>query len=156
MLIIFPIFLLGSIAFQISHSLNVNRAPCRVSRSLDPNHTNGTYSTNSSVPIPPSQDPFYTAPDDFKSAAPGTILRVRSAPGDLASKISSCSAAYNILYRTTDSLYEPSWAVTTLFVPANTGTDSPLLSYQIPMSTRVPATLSTIMSPPLEEVPRQI
>lgn len=29
----------------------------------------------------------------------------------------NCSAAYNILYRTTDSRYQPTWAVTTLYIP---------------------------------------
>jgi hypothetical protein len=45
------------------------------------------------------------------------------------------SAAYNILYRTTDSHYRPTWAVTTLFVPASAyifNSNDQLLSYQIP------------------------
>ena len=49
------------------------------------------------------------------------------------------SATYNILYRTTDSQYKPTWAVTTLFVPklganstaATLFNQSALLSYQI-------------------------
>ncbi|CAK7214436.1 hypothetical protein SBRCBS47491_002142 [Sporothrix bragantina] len=85
-------------------------------------------------PIAPSQDPWYTAPYEFEKEAPGTILRVRPAPGNLSSIAGNCSAAYNILYRTTGSLYNPTWAVTTLFVPQNVsgnGTGS-LLSYQIP------------------------
>jgi hypothetical protein len=48
--------------------------------------------------------------------------------------VSDATAAYHILYRTTDSHYQPSWAVTTLFVP-KTEYKSPsgrkaLLSYQ--------------------------
>lgn len=41
---------------------------------------------------------------------------------------------YNILYRTTDSQYKPTWAVTTLLIPNNTQYNSSdkLLSYQIP------------------------
>lgn len=62
---------------------------------------------NSSTPLPPSQDPFYTAPAGFESASPGAILRLRSAPGNLTSIVGNCSAAYNILYRTTDSQYKP-------------------------------------------------
>jgi hypothetical protein len=57
--------------------------------------------------------------------------------------IQNCSAAYNILYRTTDSQYQPAWAVTTLFVPLSqpnttsiasnsTSPGGALLSYQIP------------------------
>lgn len=82
------------------------------------------------APIPPLQDPWYSTPDDFESAKPGDVLRIREAPGNLTSLASNCSAAYNILYRTTNSQYKPDWAVTTVFVPV---TESPaLLSYQIP------------------------
>lgn len=95
------------------------------------------------VPLPPSQDPFYTGPTNFQSAAPGALLRVREAPGNLTSVIQNCSTAYNILYRTTNSQYQPTWAVTTLFVPllqpnstsVATNSSNPggaLLSYQIP------------------------
>ena len=92
-----------------------------------------------SSPLPPSQDPFYTAPPGFETAAPGTVLRFRLAPGNITA-IANCSTAYNILYRTTDSHYQPSWAVTTLYVPfsasqqgANgTGPGHALLSYQYP------------------------
>jgi hypothetical protein len=93
--------------------------------------------------LPPSQDPWYTGPTHFQSAAPGALLRVREAPGNLTSVIQNCSAAYNILYRTTDSQYQPAWAVTTLFVPLSqpnttsiasnsTSPGGALLSYQIP------------------------
>ncbi|KAF2109882.1 secretory lipase-domain-containing protein [Lophiotrema nucula] len=68
-------------------------------------------------PTPPSEDPWYTAPPHFASAAPGDILRIRHAPGNLTSIVGNASAAYNILFRTTDSHYKPSWAVTTLFIP---------------------------------------
>ncbi|KAM3083817.1 hypothetical protein ACMFMF_001181 [Clarireedia jacksonii] len=89
-----------------------------------------------SIPIPPSQDPFYTAPANYASSAPGTILRFRTAPGNLTSIIPNCSIAYNIVYRTTDSLYQPSWAVTTLLIPSSPpANSSALLSYQIPYNT---------------------
>lgn len=82
------------------------------------------------APIPPLQDPWYSAPDGFESAKPGDVLRIRKAPGNLTSLASNCSSAYNILYRTTNSQYKPDWAVTTVFVPVSA---SPaLLSYQIP------------------------
>ena len=48
------------------------------------------------------------------------------------------SSSYHILYRTTDSRYQPSWAVTTLFVPrtpSNSSIGDALLSYQIPYNT---------------------
>ena len=96
-----------------------------------------------STPSPPSIDPFYTGPTNYQLAAPGALLRVREAPGNLTSVIQNCSAAYNILYRTTDSHYQPTWAVTTLFVPLSqpnttsiasnsTSPGGALLSYQIP------------------------
>ena len=85
-------------------------------------------------PIPPSQDTFYTAPADFESTQPGTILRVREAPGNLTKVYNQSSSAYNILYRTTNSRYQPSWAVTTLFVPTRSASEA-LLSYQIPYNT---------------------
>ena len=95
--------------------------------------------------IPPSQDPWYSAPDGYESTAPGAVLKIRKSP-DLESRkafVRNCSDIYNILYRTTDSNYKPSWAVTTLFVPlanssattsTNTNSIKPLgdrlLSYQ--------------------------
>lgn len=94
-----------------------------------------TAATFTSAPLPPSQDPFYTAPLGFEEAHPGDILRVRLAPGNLTSLVANTSQAYNILFRTTDSKFQPSWAVTTLFLPGgqeSTDTGDALLSYQIP------------------------
>lgn len=97
--------------------------------------------TVSAEPLPPSQDPWYSAPDnDWESTEPGTVLRVRPAPGNLTQIVGNSSAAYNILYRTTDSQYKPTWAVTTLFIPklgsnstaARAFNQSALLSYQVP------------------------
>jgi hypothetical protein len=84
--------------------------------------------------LPPSEDPWYTAPANYELAAPGTILRIRAAGGNLTSVQTNSSAAYNILYRTTDSRYQPTWAVTTLFLPNTTeySSNDKLLSYQIP------------------------
>jgi hypothetical protein len=89
---------------------------------------------NSAQPLPPSQDPFYTAPLGYERTLPGSILRHRTAPGNLSAVTGNCSASYNVLYRTTDSNYQPAWAVTTLFMPqmrSHTNHTS-LLSYQIP------------------------
>ncbi|KAI4863512.1 LIP-domain-containing protein [Hypoxylon rubiginosum] len=85
-------------------------------------------------PLPPSKDPWYKAPAGFEAAQPGTILRIRPTPGDLAAVVGNASASYNILYRTTDSHLQPSWAVTTLFIPTSLYVSPsgkvPLLSYQ--------------------------
>lgn len=90
-------------------------------------------------PLPPSEDPWYTAPDKFNLFPPGTILKFRPAPGNLSQIMGNCSQVYNILYRTTDSRYQPSWAVTTLFIPSNRAgslhSPQALLSYQIPYNT---------------------
>ena len=91
--------------------------------------------SSSAKPLPPSQDPFYTAPKGFEKTAPGTILRIRHAPGNITTVVANSSAAYNIVYRTTDSNYKPSFAVTTLFVPfknLTSNSKSSLLSIQIP------------------------
>lgn len=93
-----------------------------------------------SEPVPPSQDPWYTAPTGFETTLPGTVLRLRPAPGNLTEVTGNSSAAYNILYRTTDSHYKPTWAVTTFFIPmlgdnssaVEVFNQSALLSYQIP------------------------
>lgn len=93
---------------------------------LSKRHDNSTLKD----PIPPLQDPWYTAPNGFEQAKAGTVLRLREAPGNITSLVTNCSAAYNILYRTTNSRYRPDWAVTTVLVP-DTKTPA-LLSYQIP------------------------
>ncbi|TGJ80748.1 hypothetical protein E0Z10_g8011 [Xylaria hypoxylon] len=96
--------------------------------------------------IPPSQDPWYTAPPDFESASPGTILRIRPDPSNITA-IVAAAAAYNILFRSTDTRYRPSFAVTTLFVPKNPletrrvsnevadNGKAALLSFQLPYNT---------------------
>ena len=56
---------------------------------------------------------------------------MRASPGNLTTIFSNSSAAYNILYRTTDTHSQPAWAVTTFFIPKDTD-GSALLSYQIP------------------------
>ncbi|KAH8703990.1 putative lipase 8 precursor [Talaromyces proteolyticus] len=103
----------------------------------------GTFQSRTAAPLPPSQDPWYTAPEQsiLFSSAPGTILRIRPDPFHLYASlgVNISTASYNILYRTTDANNLPSFAVTTLFIPAgDTETFHPsqgspsLLSYQIP------------------------
>lgn len=89
-----------------------------------------------SHPVPPSRDPWYKAPADWESKPPGTILRSRKAPGNLSAIIGNASEAYNLLYRTTDSRFQPSWAVTTILVPSSptiskNDTLGNIVSYQI-------------------------
>ena len=85
----------------------------------------------STKPVAPREDPWYKAPAGFESAKPGTILRIRTAPGDLTKIFDRSASIYNILFRTTNSHYQPSWAVSTLFVPKTTESHA-LLSCQLP------------------------
>lgn len=123
MLFSFHALLASSYCFSLAFSL--------------PEYKSSSYGNGaSSGPIPPSQDPFYTAPSGFESYAPGTILRLREAPGNLTTIIANSSKAYHILYRTTDGRYRPSWAVTTLVLPSSNTTiptrnTSSLLSLQL-------------------------
>lgn len=90
--------------------------------------------------LPPSNDPWYSAPVGYEDTEPGTVLRVRLTPGNLTETTPNCTASYNVLYRTTDSQYRPAWAVTTFFVPELgpestaqlTFDQSSLLSFQVP------------------------
>lgn len=119
-------------------------------------------------PLPPSQDPFYSAPVNYESAKPGDILRIRTAPGNLTSIVANSSKAYNILYRTTDSHDYPSWAVTTLFAPitskdtasyTTTGSNQALLSYQIAYDTAdVDSSPSYVFytDPVIEDIPTSL
>lgn len=87
---------------------------------------------SNSNPLPPSQDPWYRAPSGFASALPGEILKIRKADG-LVSQIANSSAAWQLLYRTTNSQYQPSWAVSTFVVPKTPACEPcKLLVYGLP------------------------
>lgn len=78
--------------------------------------------------VPPSQDPFYQPTGDWKSTAPGAILAHRPVPNPLPK--AKYSAAYQLLYRTTDALGNPIATTTTVIIPANADF-AKLLSYQV-------------------------
>ncbi|KAK0636605.1 secretory lipase-domain-containing protein [Bombardia bombarda] len=99
----------------------------------------------STLPVPPSLDPWYRAPSSNTSwettTLPGDVLKIRPAPL-LNTTVANALAAYQILYRSTDSAHQPSWDVTTLFIPRSLCTAptlcpgaARLLSYQIPYDT---------------------
>ena len=75
----------------------------------------GAFAASAAVPSP-SADRFYAPPAQLASYRPGTILRRRTvtAPG-----VDDYSAAYQLLYRSTDAKRKPIAAVTTLFVPSD-------------------------------------
>ena len=68
------------------------------------------------APTPPSQDPFYAPPANLGSFPPGTVLRSRQVTLQGAMQADT-SAAYQLLYRTTDPAGQPVATVTTLMIP---------------------------------------
>ncbi|KAI1760698.1 secretory lipase-domain-containing protein [Hypoxylon sp. FL1150] len=86
----------------------------------------------------PTRDPWYTAPAGFETSTPGTVLRIRTVPGKSTS-FRNAAASYHILYRTTGSRYQPTWAVTSLMIPKKAVVSSSgynaLLSVQIAYNT---------------------
>lgn len=85
------------------------------------------------TPIPPSEDRFYQPPAGYETAAPGTILASRSVPSTLSVFQTiplNIKAAYQLLYRTTNSLGDPEVTVTTVLVPYDADA-SKIISYQI-------------------------
>jgi hypothetical protein len=84
------------------------------------------------TPKPPSCDSWYRAPSGYESKAPGAVLKVRPAPGNLTAAAGGlASSSWNVLYRTTNSRGKPTFAVTTVFTPKTLPPTGPaLLSYQ--------------------------
>ena len=78
----------------------------------------GAGAASTAVPLP-SADPFYAPPAHLASYQPGTILRWRAVT---ISGVSDASAAYQLLYRTTDATGQAIAAVTTLALPSNPAT----------------------------------
>ena len=93
----------------------------------------GTLLHDSSTPVPPSKDSFYTVPDGLDRVEPGTILRHRAPPSPIAAfglDPVHLQASHQILYRTTDSLGAATATVLTVLVPH--GADfAKVLSYQV-------------------------
>lgn len=86
-------------------------------------------------PLLPTQDPFYLPPQNVSDYQPGEIIASRLVSTDIngilgiSATAISVKAAYQHLYRTTDSLHNPVAAVTTVLVPYN-AKPGKLLSYQ--------------------------
>ncbi|OAA66352.1 Lipase, secreted [Akanthomyces lecanii RCEF 1005] len=79
-------------------------------------------------PVLPTKDSFYHPPAGYEKQPPGAILRNRTVPSALA--ISGVSAAFQLLYRTTDTFGDASATVTTILIPKNADSTK-LLSYQL-------------------------
>jgi hypothetical protein len=84
-------------------------------------------------PIAPTLDPFYVPPSGFESSSPGTILRWRVPPYPISAFGAdpvNIQAAYQFLYRTTDSFGDAIATMSTILVPHNADYTK-LLSYQV-------------------------
>jgi hypothetical protein len=72
----------------------------------------------------PENDPFYTEPPGLRSIKAGTILRYRPVPNPITLDNKNAifpKHAWQILYRTQNSIGKPSATVTTLFAPRGAG-----------------------------------
>jgi hypothetical protein len=71
----------------------------------------------------PEKDEFYKAPPGFEKAAPGTILRSRRVPGTLSldnnSTTVNVQSAWQLQYRTQNSVGTPQASVVTVLIPYN-------------------------------------
>lgn len=81
----------------------------------------------------PSDDPFYAVPANIDSFLEGEILRYRKPPSDISTYgwiPTHLKEAYQILYRTTNSLNQPTATVLTVLIPPNADYDK-VLSLQM-------------------------
>jgi hypothetical protein len=67
---------------------------------------------------PPSLDTWYSPPAGWESTTPGTVLRIRPHAYPTIN-IRHCRDTFQLLYRSSDTHGNPSWAVTTVFVPVS-------------------------------------
>ncbi|KAK0624387.1 secretory lipase-domain-containing protein, partial [Immersiella caudata] len=91
---------------------------------------------------PPSLDTWYAPPPGWESTAPGTPLKIR--PNAYPTiNVRNCSGTFQVLYRSSDTHGNASWAVTTVFMPTShakcdrkdpvgTGCSHAVVSYQVP------------------------
>jgi len=97
--------------------------------------------------LPPSVDPWYEPPAGWQNASTGTALKVRSSAYSIIN-IGNCIDTFQVLYRTTDTHTNASWAVTTVFIPAShaqckNGTNPDkcshgIVSYEVPYDSASP------------------
>jgi hypothetical protein len=70
----------------------------------------------------PDEDDFYKPPPGYESAAPGSILRYRPVPNGISLNNKTpiwTKAAWQLLYRTQNSVGEPEASVVTVIIPYN-------------------------------------
>lgn len=83
------------------------------------------------LPIKPSEDPFYSAPEGFESKSPGDVLKHRQMNNLFGVLVipEKIKSVHQFLIRSEDSFGDPIAAVTTVFEPYNADPNK-LLSYQ--------------------------
>jgi hypothetical protein len=75
----------------------------------------------------PSQDPFYTPPPGFQHTWPGTILRSRQVTMS-GPQAADSSAAYQLMFRSTNATGQPIAAVTTILIPSEPASGTRVLA----------------------------
>lgn len=83
-----------------------------------------TFSLVSAAPqkvLSPSEDPFYTPPQNYSEYKLGEVIKKRKSPHKLRSVYLSLNVknAWQMMYRTSDTLGKPTYAITTLIEPYN-------------------------------------
>jgi hypothetical protein len=85
-----------------------------------PGNVPNSQPASSGITLSPDEDPFYKPPKGFESAALGSILRYRPAPRSITldnKRPIRPKDAWQILYKTQNSVNEPEATVVTLLVP---------------------------------------
>lgn len=93
---------------------------------------NNALETTLHATLRPDEDPFYKPPPGFETTAPGTILRHRPVPNPLTLNNKDGikpKAAWQLLFRTQDSLGKPIATVTTIIQPHGTPKPNNLFGY---------------------------
>ncbi len=87
--------------------------------------------STASAAVWPTDDPFYTAPVDIASRAPGEVIRSRTTRIRTAPGVQLPFKTYQVLYRTTDRQEKPIATVATIILPlSRPAKDRKLVSYQ--------------------------
>lgn len=102
----------------------------------------------------PSDDPFYAVPHDIDSFLPGEIIDFREPPSEISSYgwvPTHLKKAYQILYRTTNSLQQPTATVLTVLIPPDADYDKVLSLQMAEDSTTINCGPSYTMQRPAQQ-----
>lgn len=102
----------------------------------------------------PSDDPFYAVPSNIASFLPGEIINHREPPSEISSYgwvPTHLKKAYQILYRTTNSLQQPTATVLTVLIPPDADFDKVLSLQMAEDSTTINCGPSYTMQRPAQQ-----